>query len=289
MVDTVRGVLRIRKWPKKRGPPKSEAQKYWVDWFRQANYLAKYVDAATMRRAITITKGSGMYPRDVILKAMRGRLYSWVDQTGNRWHSMAAIQDISESLDVLAQQVGSVLVRAADRWRAATGGVVGHVLTYQGLSAAPAWQAVTAPAVFSLACLLNRSSSWSLPNGSTTPIPFNNELHDPLNMHDNSSNPEDVVIPSGYSWARCTTFVHVNSNTTGQRVVGIRKNAATFPGYSDLSMSSKDTNLQRLSQITPWFPVTAGDILTMVAFQNSGSAQSIGTTVDNLSFAVELA
>ncbi len=141
MVDTVRGVLRVRKWPRKRGTPTSERQLYWINWFKQANLLAKYVDAASMIRAIQLTKGSGMYPRDVLLKAMRGRLYTWQDQSGKVWYPMAAVQDISESLDVLAQAMGSVLVRAADRWRAPPVGADGMVLTHRGVDDPPEWRA----------------------------------------------------------------------------------------------------------------------------------------------------
>jgi hypothetical protein len=141
MVDTVRGVLRIRKWPRKRGTPKSESQLWWIDWFRQANKLAKYVDAASMRRAIELTAGTGKYPRDILLQAMRGRLYVWQDENGKTWYPMAAVQDISESLDVIAQTVGNVLVRATDRWRRAgpETPAIGHVLTYQGTTAPPIW------------------------------------------------------------------------------------------------------------------------------------------------------
>jgi len=139
MIDVVRGTIRVRKWPKKRGPPKSEAQRFWVDWFRQANLLAKYVDAASMTMAIRLTKGSGLYPRDVLLAAMRGRLYHWADQDGWRWFSVAAIGDISESLDVLAQTVGSVLVRATDRWRTPAPGAAGDILTTPGPPGVPLW------------------------------------------------------------------------------------------------------------------------------------------------------
>lgn len=143
MVDTVRGVIRVRKWPRKRGRPTSARQLWWIDWFKQANKLAKYVDAATARRAIQLTLGSGQYPRDIILSAMRGRLYNWVDQNGKKWRSMAAIQDISNSLDILAQDIGSILVRAVDRWRAPDPGNVGEVLTNQGPDAPPSWETVT--------------------------------------------------------------------------------------------------------------------------------------------------
>lgn len=140
MIDAVRGVLRVRKWPRKRGPPRSAAQAFWVDWFKQANLLAKYADGMSQVRAKQMAQGSGMYPRDILLKAMRGRLYTWVDTTGWRWFSVAAIQDISESLDVLAQTVGSVLVRAADRWRAPAPGTINDVLTYKGDATPPVWQ-----------------------------------------------------------------------------------------------------------------------------------------------------
>ncbi len=139
MVDVCKGVIRVRKWPRKRGKVRSAAQQYWVDWFVQANLLAKYVDAASAARAIEITRKSGLYPRDILLAAMRGRLYQWNSPDGWKWYPVAAIDDISESLDVLAQVVGSVLVRATDRWRAAVPGVPGDVLTQVGSGDPPAW------------------------------------------------------------------------------------------------------------------------------------------------------
>lgn len=141
MIDSVRGVLRVRKWPRKYGKARSALQQYWIDWFRQANLLAKYADGMTQARAIALTKGTGLYPRDIMLKAMRGRLYVWADTTGWKWYPMAAIQDVSDSLDALAQTIGSVLVRATDRWRAAgpASPTIGDALTYQGAGAPPAW------------------------------------------------------------------------------------------------------------------------------------------------------
>lgn len=139
MIDAVRGVLRVRKWPRKRGAPTSERQLYWIDWFRQANLLAKYADPMSQARAKIMTAGTGLYPRDVLLSAMRGRLWHWADSSGWKWYSMAAIGDISESLDVLAQTLGDVLVRAGDRWRSAGSGDLDDVLTHQGPDNPPAW------------------------------------------------------------------------------------------------------------------------------------------------------
>lgn len=139
MIDVVRGVLRIRKWPKKRGRAKSESQRFWIDWFKQANLLAKYADAMSVARAKEITANTGMYPRDIMLAAMRGRLYTWVDQNGWRWYPVAAKQDISESLDVLAQTIGSILFRATDLWRSPLPGNAGEVMLNQGGGNLPIW------------------------------------------------------------------------------------------------------------------------------------------------------
>ena len=146
MVYVSRGQIRVQKWPKKRGSPTSEKQRFWVEWFRQANLLAKYADAESLRLAIEYTKGSGWYPRDILLKAMRGRLYWWTDTTGWKWYPVAAIGDISETLDVLAQTVGSVLVRAVDRWRAPPVGALDDVLTNQGPGNPPEWKPITGAA-----------------------------------------------------------------------------------------------------------------------------------------------
>lgn len=54
---------------------------------------------------------------------------------------MAAIGDVSETLDVLAQTIGSVLVRASDRWRSPPPGQLGYVLTHKGPGQSPVWQA----------------------------------------------------------------------------------------------------------------------------------------------------
>ncbi len=140
MIDVVRGVLRVRKWPRKRGKPKSASQLFWIDWFKQANLLAKYADPMTQARSKELTAHTGMYPRDIILAAIRGRLYTWVDENGWRWYPVAAIQDISESLDVLAQTVGSMLIRYADRWKALDPGLEDEVLTLKGTPLIAQWR-----------------------------------------------------------------------------------------------------------------------------------------------------
>ena len=72
MVDTIRGRVRVRAWPKKRGRPKSPAVRDQNRWFREACRNMNYIDAGQMVLAIEAAKGTGLYPRDIIMNAMAG-------------------------------------------------------------------------------------------------------------------------------------------------------------------------------------------------------------------------
>jgi len=288
MIDVLKGQVRVRKWPTKRGPPKSELQAWWVDWFKQANLLAKYVDGASAARAIDMSMGSGMYPRDILLKAMRGRLYSWEDPSGRIWRSMAAILDISNSLDVLSDAIGSVLVRASDRWRAPSPGAVGDVLTYQGAAAAPSWQPLSAVAGFGGGALVYRSSSFSLPNNTTTNIPFTNSKYDTHSFFDVGANPTRLTIPTGATWARVTADVEIIGSGTGYRRMLLRKNGVSYEGRGFCKIPGGGVSNQELNAVSAVVAVSAGDYFEMGLFQNSGSARNVGTNSWNMSFSVQI-
>jgi len=68
MFDTFRGRVRIRKWPDKRGRPKTATVRLINSRFAQATYLAKRCDAGQMIEAMERTKGTGLYPRDLLAK-----------------------------------------------------------------------------------------------------------------------------------------------------------------------------------------------------------------------------
>ncbi len=274
MVDTVRGVLRIRKWPKKRGTPKSASQLYWIDWFRQANRLAKYVDAATMRRAIDITKGSGMYPRDYILKAMRGRLYVWQDQFGKVWYPMAAVQDISESLDVLAQKVGSLLVRTGDRWRDVAPGNPGDVLTHGADGTPPEWQPAAGGGGFSGGALVEKTSDQVIPSGANTVLTWNAEVYDTAGLHDDVTNNSRIVVPADTSWITLNANVRWTSNSSGSRILRFRKNGdAVYPGAAAVRVNAYTQSMANIQ--SPVLAVSPGDYFEAEVYQNSGANRSV--------------
>ncbi len=230
MIDTFNGTIRVRKWPTKTGPPKSALQQRWVDWFTQANRLAKYADDLTQRAAIELTRGTGQYPRDVILKAMRGRLYTITGPDGWRYYPMAAIGDISETLDVLAQKVGSILYRAADRWRGLDPGVVSQVFTSQGPDAAPTWETPGGAGGWLAGALVDKLVNQSIAFGTLTPVDWTSEVYDTASLHDNVINPSRMTIPPGWTRCRLTAGITWANSNTGNRIIEFVKNGALFPG-----------------------------------------------------------
>jgi len=157
--------------------------------------------------------------------AMRGRLYNWVDGDGRKWYSMAAIGDISEALDVLAQTVGSVLVHAVDRWRAPDPASIGDVLTYQGDTGAPKWLPIAAPPSSVAGALVTFSVTPSISHATWTAIPWNLEEYDTGAYHDNVVNDTRLTIPAGVTSASFTVLVTWASNGTGERIIEVTANA----------------------------------------------------------------
>jgi hypothetical protein len=287
MVDTVRGVLRIRKWPRKRGTPKSKSQLWWIDWFKQANKLAKYVDAASMRRAIELTAGTGKYPRDILLQAMRGRLYVWQDENGKTWYPMAGIQDISDSLDVLAQEVGSVLVRAADRWRNVAGGAAGEVFTHQGPSTSPTWEPPLVPGA-SLGCLCINSAVQPILTGTITALTWDGESYDDGGYHDNIVNPSRITVPAGATRARFTGHLNWQASSGGNyRQSWVSKNGAhtPYPGRPHTTFPDLNGAAQVQQPVTgAIFPVTPGDYYELFCVHDAGATLNI--QINNSEFGV---
>lgn len=83
VVYPLRGRLVVRSWPKKRGKKLHPKVREQVEWFKEAVQLAKYADPESQRRAIEWSKGTGLYPRDLIVHAMAGNLLEFADENDN--------------------------------------------------------------------------------------------------------------------------------------------------------------------------------------------------------------
>lgn len=76
MFDTVNGKLRIRSWPNPRGLNLHPHTEYMNDWFRDAAFKIKRIDARMVAKAMQLAAGTGLYPRDVLMKAGSSPFYT---------------------------------------------------------------------------------------------------------------------------------------------------------------------------------------------------------------------
>ena len=287
MLHSRAGQIIARAWPRKRGPATHPNQIRTIDWFRQANKLAKYVDGASMARAIEITLKSGMYPRDVLLSAMKGRLYSWHDRAGKVWHSMQARQDISESLDVLAQDEGSLLVRFSDFWRRVADTTVGDVLTFKGAGIPPEWETPAGGDNYLGGALVRASGTYTLPTAVWTAIPWNTEDYDTLSLHDNVTNKERLTVPTGYNRVRLSAGLVIQTGATGFKGISIYKNGAVVAGGGMIRTPSSSSTHAYMILSTPVLVCAATDYFELMAWQSTGTNKSVYSNA-NAFFACEL-
>lgn len=82
MVDTVRGKVRVRAWPKPRGRPKSAAVRSQNKWFKEATQKLNHIAPSQLKIAIEAAKGTGFYPRDLLMNAMSGGIIELVFPDG---------------------------------------------------------------------------------------------------------------------------------------------------------------------------------------------------------------
>lgn len=83
VVDTFRGQYRIRKWPKKRGTPTDPIQLQRIERFANANRLAKFIAGPWWVKAHKLTRGTGLYPRDLLVRSMTAGFADIVTHDGH--------------------------------------------------------------------------------------------------------------------------------------------------------------------------------------------------------------
>lgn len=107
VVKAVNGQLVASKWPRKRGPPTSPAQIEAVEWLKWSARIFPYIDGLSMDQAIDWTKGTGLYPRDLVTMALKGNLAEMVFEDGS------TVKGRTEELECLVFN-GAVLELDAD-------------------------------------------------------------------------------------------------------------------------------------------------------------------------------
>lgn len=287
LVYVARGVRCIRAWPRKRGPPTNPITLWWNDWFAQANYLAKYASSYDITRAKELTEGTKLYPRDIILSAMRGRLFWWVDEDGNKWLPYMAKIDISESLDVLAKTVGDVMVRGLSLWGAPPPGDEGDRLTYHP-DAPPTWAPVGGGGGgFAGGALVTRTGNQSIPRLTFQTMAWQAEAYDTDGLFTDPPSNSRFTIPSGFTWCRLSCGIRWATSTTGYRKVLFIKNGAAAAGSAVVTnIPTGYGTMQTL--VGPILPCVAGDYFEAQVYHNHSSALNVLPNSNGTWFSIQL-
>lgn len=139
MVDSVRGSLRIRKWPRSRPTVHPTVKQQMAD-FTQANILWRFIHPEFQKTFINAAKGTPWLPRDWFLKTLYGTAFSIVNpENGREYFSMATRQGVSDSLLALSQDPGALLTFNGTLWVPIKSASAGQVLTSQGVDQVPEW------------------------------------------------------------------------------------------------------------------------------------------------------
>lgn len=144
------GKFIVQKWPRKRGPIKSEAQKHTASQFALAQKAAAEAHPWFYIEAENMSTGTIWNRREILVKAAQGTLWEIRLADGSfygNWFTLA--REIQALLDTVTDVTGSILVRRAAGWQALTPGPAGYVMTSNGPDFSPNYQpAAAAPDVY---------------------------------------------------------------------------------------------------------------------------------------------
>ena len=74
IVDTYRGQVRIRSWPRKQSAETKRKNGNQIRWFKAAREMAKWAEPSQINLAKDVVKGTGLYPGDLQMMAAAGNL-----------------------------------------------------------------------------------------------------------------------------------------------------------------------------------------------------------------------
>lgn len=117
-------------------------------------------------------------------------------------------------------------------------------------------------------CLLRLSSNQSLANATFTAISWDAEDSDPDSMHDNSTNPTRITVPTAGIWLVTANVVFQN-NGNGQRQVFVKVNGTIQAGVSYVERTSGNQNGVVYTRL---LSLSANDYIEVWAYQDTGGS-----------------
>lgn len=144
----VRGVFHVKpyargfyaaKWPRKRpGGPRSPYDYYRQEEFKIAARWASSPEPLSYETAVNMAKGTAYLPRDILMMASFGTFYAIEEEGVGFWTPARYMTNNPQYiLDLVTEEVGSLLYRAEVGWIGIPPGLPGQVLVQT--DAGPQW------------------------------------------------------------------------------------------------------------------------------------------------------
>lgn len=248
-------------WPPKRKRYLSEDQKRTQELFLDAMHAMKAMDADMQTFAAEAVKGTPYLPRDLLLMCIYGRGPTIFFQDGTRAVPMAVRINISELLDNVGWEPGTMLFRGANLWIPTLPGSPGQILRYSNNNEAPVWgpPSVTGrPSQTTVYRSSDGTSSATLPRQFTFQAAQMNELN-----NWSLADPQKLWVPDGITsirlTGRCTLSISSGAreaffsfaDDTGA-TSWIPNAATTVADHPSSGFAQMTANI-----ITPWFTPTS--------------------------------
>jgi hypothetical protein len=125
----------------------------------------------------------------------------------------------------------------------------------------------TAVGVVDISCKVTKSSNQSISNSTFTTITWDQENYDTDSMHDNVTNNSRITIKTAGKYSILAQSEWA-SNSTGLRILQIRKNGVDTVGYSRIGSGQGGAN----DEVIFVGDLAVNDYLELRVWQNSGGA-----------------
>lgn len=133
-------------------------------------------------------------------------------------------------------------------------------------------------------CMLTKSGTQSLDAATFTPITFDGEVYDTDSFHSTSTNTSRMTAPStGYYLVGGSVAIE-NLPDAKTSIVTIYKNGSSVNGYGQSRDLSSMANGLPVTHISAVIPLTAGDYVELIGYQNSSGALNCRTSSNGTSF-----
>jgi len=129
-------------------------------------------------------------------------------------------------------------------------------------------------------CFVKPIGTFSVPDSTSSWIPFADEEYDTDGIHDTVINNDRLTVPVGVTKVKITGQIQFSSTSTvGSRTLEIVKNISTLPlGVSSESRAASTIGNTPCNVFSAILEVTAGDYFRLRAYQDSGGALNTFTT-----------